>query len=266
MPLDRILATGKPDFPFCICWANENWTRRWDGDESHVLIGQRHSDDDDRAVMLDMMRYLRHANYMRVEGKPLLLIYRVSLFPDFTRTAKVWREICRTEGIGEIYLVMVGSFELSVKAYNPQDFGADASVEFPPHHELTFVAAPGRILNPRFAGMIMNYKSELLKYVQKQIPGHVEYRCVMPGWDNTPRRQDTSCVFEYSTPGAYQAWLEEAIRVTREQHTEHQRIVFVNAWNEWGEGNHLEPDRRFGHRYLEATRNALERWLLKHRE
>jgi lipopolysaccharide biosynthesis protein len=102
--------------------------------------------------------------------------------------------------------------------------------------------------------------------VQKEIPGHVEYRNVMTGWDNTPRRQDTSYAFEYSCPGAFQAWLEEAIRVTREQHSEGERIVFINAWNEWGEGTHLEPDRRFGHRYLEATRNALEAWLLKHRE
>jgi GT2 family glycosyltransferase len=266
MPIERMIKTGKPDFPFCICWANENWTRRWDGDESHVLIGQKHSEEDDRAVIRDMIRYLQHPNYIRVEGKPLLVVYRVSLFPDFKKTAETWRKICREEGVGEIQIVMAESFEFSLRAINPQDYGADALVEFPPHNMFSPKPAPGEMINRRFSGQIMDYNVELLKYVQKDISPCVEYKTVMPGWDNTARKQDTSYIFEGSSPGAYQAWLEEVIRITREQNSNQQRIVFINAWNEWGEGNHLEPDQRYGHRYLEATLNALNGNLLENRQ
>jgi lipopolysaccharide biosynthesis protein len=85
----------------------------------------------------------------------------------------------------------------------------------------------------------------------------------MPSWDSTARKQNRSFIFDQSTPGYYQAWLEAALQRAHEQLAGDQRILFVNAWNEWAEGNHLEPDQRHGHRYLEATRNAQERFLLK---
>ena len=85
----------------------------------------------------------------------------------------------------------------------------------------------------------------------------------MPSWDNTARRQNDSYIFAYSSPGAYQAWLEAILELTHEQNFGDERIVFINAWNEWAEGNHLEPDQRFGHGFLEATRNAMEKTLLK---
>ena len=101
LPLDRLVKTNKPSFPFCIAWANENWTRTWDGLDQEVLIGQQHSDDDDRAVVLDMIRYLRHPNYIRVKGKPILMVYRIDLFPDIRRTTEIWREECRRDGIND---------------------------------------------------------------------------------------------------------------------------------------------------------------------
>ncbi len=132
MPLERVLTQGRPDLPFCVCWANENWTRRWDGQDNEILMAQAHSDADDRAVILDLLRYLRHPNYLRVNGKPLLAIYRVQLFPDFPRTVATWRQICREEGLGEIYLTLVESFDLASKMVHPATFGCDASIEFPP--------------------------------------------------------------------------------------------------------------------------------------
>jgi hypothetical protein len=109
----------------------------------------------------------------------------------------------------------------------------------------------------------MNYADEALKYVNKDIPGHTHYKNVMPSWDNTARKQNTSFIFNQANPGAYQAWLEAALQQTREQRSGDHRILFLNAWNEWAEGNHLEPDQRYGHRYLEATLNAQERFLLR---
>lgn len=258
MPLERLLQSGRPDLPFCLCWANENWSRRWDGSEDEVLIAQQHSDDDDLAVIKDLARYLRLPNYLGPGGKPLLLVYRVSLFPDFKRTAAIWREFCRSEGIGDIELAMVDTFELSYEAHNPADYGVDACVQFPPHNRISPIAPPGAPINPTFRGTVADYEAEALKYSLKPLPPFTEYHTVMPGWDNTARRQDRSTVFAGSSPGAYQAWLADAIQITREQCTGDHRLVFINAWNEWAEANYIEPDQRYGHRYLRATQNARE--------
>jgi GT2 family glycosyltransferase len=262
MPLERMLETGKPDFPFCLCWANENWSRRWDGSEDDILLSQNHTDQDDRSVILDLIRYLRHPNYIRIDGKPMILIYRIGLFPDIQRTAQIWREVCREENLGEIHLVMAESFEHSLMGSDPHKYGLDANLEFPPHNMAIHGSSSGAIINPDFSGKIFNYRNEALKYVGREIPGYTRYSNVMPSWDNTARKQNGSIIFDQAAPGAYQAWLEAALQRTREQLAGDQRILFINAWNEWAEGNHLEPDQRYGHRYLEATRNAQEHFLL----
>jgi len=262
LPLERLVEKNKPNYPFCIAWANENWTRTWDGLEHEVLIGQEHSDDDDRAVILDMIHYLRHPNYITIKGKPLLLVYRINLFPDIRRTTEIWREQCRREGIGEIYLAVIESFDSPPTTVVPAEFGFDASVEFPPHGVVALIEPPP-LLNSDFEGVVHDYPEVLLKYLQFNIPNYVRFRSVMPSWDNTPRRQNDSQIWEHARPGAYQAWLEAILEDIHEQHFGEERIVFINAWNEWGEGNHLEPDKRYGHQFLEATRNAREAWLLK---
>jgi lipopolysaccharide biosynthesis protein len=264
LPLERMLVTGKPDIPFCLCWANENWTRRWDGKENEVLMGQHHSDSDDEAVMLDVVRYFRHRNYVRINGRPLFLVYHSDRLPDVKRTAEIWRAVCRAEGIGEIYLASAETFRQSISPKPPFDRGCDAGVEFPPHESSSPIPVPGPLLNPAFAGMVSEYRSLVLRYTRRDMPGYVRFRTVVPSWDNTPRQPDRAFVFHRSSPGAFQAWLETAIEDTREQHCGEERIVFVNAWNEWAEGTHLEPDQRFGHGYLEAVRNALEHVAFGH--
>ena len=135
-------------------------------------------------------------------------------------------------------------------------------MEFPPHGVVALIEPPP-LLNSDFEGVVHDYPEVLLKYLQFNIPNYVRFRSVMPSWDNTPRRQNDSQIWEHARPGAYQAWLEAILEDIHEQHFGEERIVFINAWNEWGEGNHLEPDKRYGHHFLEATRNAREAWLLK---
>ena len=262
-PLESVLKGDGQEFPFCIAWANENWTRKWDGREQDILIAQQHSDDDDRRVILDVVRFMRHPSYIRIRGKPLFLVYRISLLPDIRHTVEIWREMCRREGIGEIYLAFVESFEFVGSTKHPRDYGFDASVEFPPHGTSALMEAPGRIISPEYRGVIHDYRKAVLQYLRRDIPGYVRFRAVMPGWDNTPRRQVDPVIFENVSPGAYQAWLEAILDETRDQNFGDERIVFVNAWNEWGEGNHLEPDQRHGHGFLEATLNAQQSWLIQ---
>ena len=262
-PIEQMLKSKEPDFPFCLCWANENWTRRWDGLEYDVLMAQAHSPEDDVAVINDLIRYFKDARYIRIDGRPLLLVYRVALFPNFIETAARWRDTCRQAGIGEIYLTSVESFDGVNGNRDPATFGCDAAVEFPPHGMGEAKPVPGAVLNPNFAGTVGHYNDVAVRFATRPAPAYTRFRSVMPGWDNTARRQDTSFCFDQSTPGAFQAWLEESLEQTRLDRYGDEKLVFLNAWNEWAEGAYLEPDKRFGHTYLEAVRNALDAKQLK---
>jgi glycosyl transferase family WbsX len=256
-PIERLLRPDAPSFPFCLAWANENWTRRWDGREQDVLIRQVYSEDDDRAALSDLSRFFEHPAYLRINGRPLVLIYRIGLFPDIRRTVEIWRDEGRRRGIGEIYVAAIASFEVSLSSDLPVQAGFDAMVEFPPHNRRTRPKPCGQIVNSSFRGFVFDYEETALSYMAERPTNMTTFRGVMPGWDNTARKQDEPNIFVGSTPGAYRAWLEEAIRQTTRQNSGDERLVFINAWNEWAEGAYLEPDLRWGRAYLEATRQAV---------
>jgi GT2 family glycosyltransferase len=264
-PLDRLLDPNPlaKSYPFCLCWANENWTRRWDGNEQEILMAQRHSPDDDIAVINDLARYMRQAAYIRVRGKPLLIIYRVDLFPAFIETAERWRTECRRLGLGEIYLAMVESFQFGDANYSPSDYGCDAAVEFPAHYVKNYRPPNGALLNPDFAGLVAGYDDVALFHATRERSVFPRFRTVMPGWDNTPRQQKSGFILEDPTPGSFQAWMEAAIVETKRDLQGEERLLFINAWNEWAEGAYLEPDCRFGHAFLQAVRNARDAAFLQ---
>lgn len=257
LPVRRIVETGKPDFPFCLCWANENWTRRWDGKESEILIAQKHSPDDDLAFIKKVEPILRLENYISVDGKPMLLVYRPSLLPDAKATLERWRSYASKTGLGDLHLVMVYSFS----EQRPAEFyGFDAAVQFPPHLKATPVTPriPGRSRD--FTGFIYDY-TEVRTYALQQFasaPSQAKlYPGVMPSWDNTARQLTRSTIWVNSSPEAYCEWLAEASRLVRTKRSQSDHLVFINAWNEWAEGCHLEPDERYGYAWLNATSLAL---------
>ena len=257
LPLERVLATGRPDIPFCVCWANENWTRRWDGLESEILIGQEYNDESDLIVIKDLVRYFEHPRYIKVNDRPIVLVYRVGNLPFFRRTSQIWRNYARSCGVGEVCIALVESFELSSKPRNPTDFGCDITVEFPPHEMAKDRAIEVVKIDPEYSGQVHDYRLLAGQYMTRDEPAFKRIRTLLVGWDNTPRRRQGSSVLEYSTPGAFQAWAEWTIRRTLEQNVGDERLIFINAWNEWCEGSYLEPDNFYGHAYLQALRNAL---------
>lgn len=257
-PLEPLLESKAGDFPFCLCWANENWTRTWDGQERDVLLAQTYEPGDAEDSIAAMEPYLTQPNYIRINGKPLVVIYRPGLLPDAKLWADAWRKHCREAGIGEIYLAFVESFEKAGGKTDPESLGFDASVEFPPAGAGALIHPPGPLYNARFEGRVNDYRQMVRHYLGAATPAHTRFRGVMPSWDNTPRRQDAGWTYQHATPGAFQAWTQAMFEETRRQNFGEERIVFINAWNEWGEGAHLEPDQRFGHAWLEAVKNAAD--------
>jgi lipopolysaccharide biosynthesis protein len=254
-PIDQFISDPEIDFPFCLCWANENWTRRWDGQESEILIGQNHSVESDIAFIKDVEPYLRHRNYIKVDGRPILIVYRPQIMPDPAGTAQRWKEYCSEQGLGDVYLVAAQTFGLS----DPRQVGFDAAVEFPPHGILIpEVTEQVEVLNPSYAGKIYNYQHVVGYMMQKKAPDYPLFRTVMTSWDNTARRQNHAHIFINADPSTYQSWLSHDLAYTERNLPEGERFVFVNAWNEWAEGTHLEPDRKYGYAYLQSTMLALQ--------
>jgi hypothetical protein len=260
-PLDENLSSGKPDFPFCICWANENWTRRWDGNDCHILIEQHHSTEDDIHFILQLIPVLKDKRYIRVNNKLLLLIYRVDRMGNPQKTAECWRDILKKEINEDLYLCAVNNF---VKDINPTLIGFDGTVQFPLDFHPDF-----RIDNKMFATSndfnieaikdhwILDYPSIINNMVSMEKPSYKFFRGVFPSWDNTPRRQNSSAIFINSSPELYKLFLQATLARTRAEQSGEEQLVFINAWNEWAEGACLEPDQKYGLRWLEVTKEAL---------
>jgi len=257
-PVQLWKRTNDLELPLFLCWANENWTRRWDGLEHEVLIAQRHSANDDLAFIDYALDYMSDRRYVQIDGKPVLLVYYLTLLPDPKATAERWRERARSRIGKEIMLLCVHSKD----APDPVAVGFDGAVEFPPVGLGPVPKADNVVTAPGFRGGLYNYSRYVAEQLNKVSHGErpVKFRCVMPGWDNTARRGSEASVFTGQSPELFQRWLHEAIRDTRWRKKPENQVVFVNAWNEWAEGAYLEPDRRHGFAYLQALAKATDAW------
>ena len=260
-PVNQILANPALDLPFCLCWANENWTRRWDGLERDILMEQHYSPEADLAFIDDIAPALRDPRYIRFQDRPVLLVYRINDLPDPKATAERWREYCIQQGIGELYLVAVKSFDIR----DPRGFGFDAAVEFPPHE-----VSPKRmnlnmeIINPNYRGNIYDYIEMAQSYLTIDPKDFTNIKTVSPGWDNEARKPGGGDTFHNASPTEYAKWLYGACMYTQDNMAKdpnHPPFVFVNAWNEWAEGAHLEPDRRFGYGNLHVSATTLQKFM-----
>jgi len=263
-PFEEVLASGKPDFPFMICWANENWTRSWDGQEKDVLLKQDYSFEDDLAHIRYLCRAFADCRYIRVAGKPIFAVYRPALFPDIQRTIEIWRKEAYRQGIGEIYLVYVQSFGMTC---DPASIGFDAAIEFQPDFSNLPSPQSGRLrdwvsnkiemkASAYAKNKIISYEAFVHRMMEKPRPPYKIFPGITPMWDNTARRKVNALVLDKSTPKLYGQWLRHIVQQFH-PYTSEENFIFLNAWNEWAEGNHLEPCLRWGRAYLEETKKVL---------
>lgn len=263
-PFSEVLARGEPSLPFCLCWANEPWTRAWDGRDEQVLMPQRHSQEDDLVHIRTLLPALTDHRYIRVDGKPVLLIYRSRRLPDVARTIECWRqEASRLAGI-ELMLCRVESF--TDERGDPRTMGFDAAVEFQPDfRELAPLRRRSRLARGRFRVLeplrkasptTVDYGRMVDAMLTKAPVTYPRFPCVTPGWDNTPRRRARGLVITGSTPTTFERWCATVAQGRSPQGVPND-LLFVNAWNEWGEGNHLEPGVRWGHAFLDSHAKAL---------
>ena len=265
-PLEAFLAEPSLDFPFCLMWANESWTRRWDGSEQDVLIAQDYSAADDAALIDCFARHFRDPRYIRIGGRPLLMIYRADIIPDLAATIARWRQLFVVRHDEHPVLVMAQSFDNR----DPRPGGFDGAVEFPPHKlaaALPRQNAALRYLDPAASGHVYAYDDVVAASLQAPEGPFPLIRTAVPSWDNDARRQGAGLVLHGATPAKYQAWL--AALVSRaaarpfgadragSQAAGAEPFVCINAWNEWAEGAYLEPDVHFGAAYLNATGRAV---------
>jgi lipopolysaccharide biosynthesis protein len=263
-PFDEVLRTGEPDFPFCLAWANETWSRRWLGEEASVLRAQTYSGDDDVQHARWLAEAFADRRYMRVQGRPLFGLYRPLHLPDARRTTDtIRREVVRL-GLPNPLLLGINSHSTYVDS---RDLGFDGTVSFEP----ALGALPGymhdggslsRCIRNRRLGVSSSKlklydDAEARRLMAELRPGFPTYPTIFVGWDNTPRRGEQAIVIVNSTAESFgrslRGLIVEVLSKPRDD-----RVIFINAWNEWAEGNHLEPDLSHGVAYLEAVRCALE--------
>lgn len=267
-PFLEVLHSGRPAFPFCLCWGNHNWTRRWDGLEDELLLKQDYSPEDDLLHIKYLIPIFRDPRYIKIDGKPIFSIYLAQFLPNPEKTAQAWKSAVKEAGFPDLYLINIeNSFQTHACRLEK---GFDASIEFAPD-----LRSAGPVLFEKQRPDLMTrwdiskdafiennvylYDTLARNMLAKNDVPYKRFRGVCPSWDNTSRRMKikNAYIFHGSTPAKYQEFLEKTIAYTYQHFQNEERLIFINAWNEWSEGCHLEPDQCFGVGYLEATLNAL---------
>ncbi len=260
-PVEQLVASADPH-PFCLMWANENWTRTWDGSADDILIAQEYETVPATRFIHDVLPLLKDERYLRVDGVPLLAVYKLGLVPDHDAVIAYWRRVAEEEGLGGLHLVTVdvgagmGGIDGDAAAH-----GADAVLEFAPHNTRWVAQRQDELgVDRRFHGRIQSYAGTVDHAELKLLAGieQTRYPGVMVEFDNTARRQWSPDLWWGANPFTFRRWLDAALAAVADREAE-RRIVFVNAWNEWAESAVLEPSQRWGRSYLLAVRDAITR-------
>ncbi|VVO54553.1 hypothetical protein PS874_00337 [Pseudomonas fluorescens] len=256
-PAQMLLEHPEINMPFSFCWANENWTRRWDGNEQEILLGQVYSKEDASAFIKYLIPFFKDERYIKIDGRPVLFVYRPSAMEHVEEYMNIWAAECLSQGVGAPYVVAT----LTRGATAPQDYGMDAAVERV-LQDWTGGAVPNisKQKHPYWPinGSILDYSSVADHYIEKELTNDYPlFRSLVPTWDNTARYGTEAFALDGFTTSKFQEWIEHLIDYSEQNLPEDRRFVVINAWNEWAEGAHLEPDTRFGYGYLNSVGRAL---------
>lgn len=280
-PVEEILHSGTPDFPFMLCWANENWTRKWDGGSKEIILKQEYSSQDDLEHIKYLIPFFKDPRYIRVNGRPVFSIYRSSLMPAIHETIKLWKEECRKEGI-DLYLSRFETFGDLGKA--SMEGGFDAGVEFQPmsnslseYRDRVYIKKVKEFkYRLRYHYFRLTMRREKIKEMKYKLANYIDYNDyvdflmknyqheldytffpgVTPSWDNSARNKLDPFIMLNPSPEKFKEWFQFHVRNFKPK-SEEENFIFINAWNEWAEGNHLEPCQKWGRNYLEAIKECL---------
>lgn len=258
-PIFNWLNNKDLDFPFCLCWANENWSKLWDGGNKELLKKQELKEDDDEKFFNDILPFFKDSRYIKINNKPLLIVYNPLTFKNkrFLKFVDKIQTMAKNCGFDGVYLSAT-----NCRGFNSQkEWKFDSVIEFPPHNlQISkFVQMHNKFYDSNFIATVydMAHYIKTKQYIYDS--DNNVFKGVFPSWDNTARKAYTGAgVYHGETPELYKQWLSDCIKWTKENHAKDEQFVFINAWNEWAEGAHLEPDQRYGYAYLQATKEALE--------
>lgn len=260
-PVNEILTSGEPDFPFCLCWANHSWNTAWQGTDT-MLIKQTYPGWDDHAAHFDwLLNAFTDRRYITIDGKPVFLIYQPDDVPEMPKVAEFWRERALRNGLPGLHLVGVSHRN---ENWDPRTCGLDAStMQALPRRDGRI---PRRYLSTKVKFLlngnkhrltIWDYDEVLPILLRNNVVDWPDYPLILPNWDNTPRSGMRGLVFHNATPELFRRHLREALQRVANRPTK-DRFVFLKAWNEWAEGNHIEPDQKWGRAWLEVIREELD--------
>ena len=291
-PFNEVLKSGEPDFPFCLCWANETWSGVWHGAPNRILIEQTYPGaEDHEGHFYDLLPAFLDKRYIRVNHRPLFAIYAPQKLPAAAAFIEQWQKLAQKNGLPGIHFV---AHLLKVfPDYYPQQMGFDAVTICNPARIITkskFQIGMARLRNGTFdegdgdlltkiaaAGYafekkcsnririwrgqpsyVFHYEDAMLFFMEDSPPQKLTYPCAIPNWDNSPRSGRRALILNGSSPELFRRHLRKVLHQAKTLPAEN-RIVFVKSWNEWGEGNYLEPDLKFGHQYLDVVREEVSR-------
>jgi hypothetical protein len=260
-PFDEVLASGEPrNHKFCLGWANHTWSGVWDGAPNRVLIEQVYpGKEDDEAHFKHLLAAFEDERYLRVDGRPLFYIFRPEHIPNVREFCGRWQAMAKAAGLGGLYLVAEISDLLGrgPKCVPPDELGFDAGV----YIRIPADTRRSEVLKMRLRRKLLKwpeaywYRNDPIARPEGYRADHV-YPCVYPNWDNTPRSGRRGLVIRGASPSAFRYHVRHAVKFL-EHLPQDRRLLFIKSWNEWAEGNHLEPDRVHGRGYLEVLSEEL---------
>ena len=266
-PIEMVLEKQSPDFPFCFSWANESWSKAWDGQDKHILMKQDYGAEEDWITHFNyLLPFFKDKRYIRIDNKPVFIIYRSASIPECDKMLAMWNNLAKKNGIEGIYFITtLTSFEIDTisKQFNAQ-------IEFEPMYTYSHYFDIGKKITRIIKLLFRKYlklKSHIFinsisyDYLWKKIINRKKNTAktilgAFVDWDNSPRKGKESFIVTGASPEKFEKYLKAQIK--KDYKTNQTGFIFINAWNEWAEGAYLEPDKKNGFKYLKAVKNALE--------